>query len=333
MKMVKLPLRISLANLPTKIEKLDRLSQELGGPQIYIKRDDQTGSEISGNKIRKLEYVIKEALAQNCDYLITCGGIQSNHARATAAVAARLGLGVCLVLRSDGKETLEGNYLLDRLLGARIQFITSDDYSKRRMEIMEEIKDQLTQQGYHPYIIPEGASNGIGTFGYFTAMEEILEQERQMGINFDAIALAVGSGGTYSGMFLANKLLGHGTKILGINVCDTALYFQDRIMNILNDSLSYIDQRLSYAKNEIEIIDGYVGKGYAQSSKEELAFIHWFAKLEGIILDPVYTGKGMFGLVNEIKKGNMKAYKNILYIHTGGLFGLFPKKELFFNEE
>ncbi|MDF2546804.1 MAG: pyridoxal phosphate-dependent enzyme D-cysteine desulfhydrase family [Anaerosolibacter sp.] len=330
--MVKLPSRISLANLPTRIEKLDRLSKELGGPQIYIKRDDQTGSEISGNKIRKLEYVIKEALEQKCDYLITCGGIQSNHARATAAAAAKLGLGASLVLRSGGDDPLEGNYLLDRLFGAEIRFITPEDYRERRMEIMEEVKDRLVQQGYTPYIIPEGASNGIGTFGYYTAMEEILEQERQMGVAFDAIGLAVGSGGTYSGMFLANKMLGHRTKILGINVCDTADYFRDRISNILNDSLRHIDKKLDYSKNEIEIIDGYVGKGYAQSTREELAFIHWFAKLEGIILDPVYTGKGMYGLVNEIRKGNMQAYNNILYIHTGGLFGLFPKKDLFFNE-
>ncbi|MBB6217886.1 D-cysteine desulfhydrase [Anaerosolibacter carboniphilus] len=329
--MIKIPKRIRLANLPTRIEKLDRLSKELGGPQIFIKRDDQTGSEISGNKIRKLEYVIQEALEQNCDYLITCGGIQSNHARATAAAAARLGLGSCLVLRSSGNDSLEGNYFLDKLLGADIEFITPEDYKERRMEIMEEIKARLVQQGHRPYIIPEGASNGIGTFGYYTGMEEILEQEKQMGIIFDAIVLAVGSGGTYSGMFLANKLLGHETKIFGVNVCDDASYFKDRIYDILQDSFRYIDKTIDFSKDEISIIDGYVGKGYALSTVEELEFIHWLAKLEGIILDPVYTGKGMYGLVNEIKKGKMVGYENILFIHTGGIFGLFPKKDLFFE--
>jgi len=329
--MIKLPARIHLANLPTRIERLDRLSKELGGPQIFIKRDDQTGSEISGNKIRKLEYVIQEALDQGCDYLITCGGIQSNHARATAAAAARLGLSSCLVLRSNGDDALEGNYFLNKVLGADIEFISPDDYKERRMEIMEDIKARLIKEGYRPYIIPEGASNGIGTFGYYTAMEEILEQEKQMGIKFDAIVLPVGSGGTYSGMVLANKLLGHGTTIFGINICDNAPYFQDRIHGILQDSFNYIDKTIDFSKDEIKIIDGYVGDGYAQSRPDELEFIHKLAKLEGVILDHVYTGKAMYGLVNEIKKGNIKDYNNILFIHTGGIFGLFSKKDLFFR--
>ena len=329
--MAKLPKRINLANLPTKIEKLDRLSKELGGPQIFIKRDDHTGTEISGNKIRKLEYVIQEALDQGCDYLITCGGIQSNHARATAAAAAKLGLASCVVLRGSENDSLEGNYFLDKVLGADIVFITPEDYKEKRMEIMEGIKARLTKKGHKPYIIPEGASNGIGTFGYYTAMEEILEQEKQLGVKFDAIVLSVGSGGTYGGMFLGNKLLGNDANIFGVNICDNAPYFQDRISDILQESFSYIDNKIDFSKDEIKIIDGYVGEGYAISRPEELEFIRKFAKLEGIILDPVYTGKAMYGLVNEIKKGNFKEYKNILFIHTGGLFGLFSKKDLFFK--
>lgn len=329
--MIKLPKRIHLANLPTKIEKLSRISKELGGPEIFIKRDDHTGSEISGNKIRKLEYAIQEALDQGCDYLITCGGIQSNHARATAAAAAKLGLGSCLVLRSNGDDHLEGNYFLDKVLGADIVFITPEDYKDKRIEIMEGIKDRLTEKGHRPYIIPEGASNGIGTYGYYTAMEEIIEQEKQMGIKFDAIVLAVGSGGTYGGMFLANKLLNHGTDIYGINICDDAQYFKERISGLLKESLNYIDTKIDFSQDEIKIIDGYVGNGYAESRTEELEFIHQFAKLEGVILDPVYTGKAMYGLVNEIKKGSLKDYKNILFIHTGGIFGLFSKKDIFFS--
>lgn len=327
--MLQLPSRLSLANLPTRIDKLERLTKELAGPQIFIKRDDQTGSEISGNKVRKLEYVIQEALEQECDYLITCGGIQSNHARATAAIAAKLGLGSSLVLRSSGGDPLEGNYFLDKLLGADIKFISYDDYKYRRMEIMEDIKLNLMKTGHKGYIIPEGGSCGIGTFGYYTAMEEILQQEREMGVSFDAIVLAVGSGGTYSGMFLANKLLGVNKKIYGVNVCDNAEYFKEGIFNILRQSLSYINKPLNFIKDEISIIDGYVGKGYAQSTSEELEFIHWLARLEGVILDPVYTGKAMYGLVNEIKMGNMKSFNNILFIHTGGIFGIFPSKEQF----
>src|SRR5690554_5327345 len=196
---------ISLANLPTKIEKLEKLSKELGH-EIYIKRDDQTGSEITGNKIRKLEYAVQEALDKGCDYLITCGGIQSNHARATAAVAAKLGLGAYLVLRGSEDNELEGNYFFDKLLGAKIRFVASEEYSNNRMEIMEEIKAKLEKEGYKPYIIPEGASNGVGSLGYCNAMEEILRQEKEIGIKFDAIAVTVGSGGTYAGLYYANHV-------------------------------------------------------------------------------------------------------------------------------
>lgn len=327
--MINIPNRIEIANLPTKIEKLERLSNKLGGSNIYIKRDDQTGSEISGNKVRKLEFAVKEAIDMGCDLLITCGGIQSNHARATAAVAAKLGISSCLVLRSNGEEEIEGNYFLDKVLGAEIRFITPDEYREKRMEIMKAVKAELSAQGYKPYIIPEGASNGIGTFGYFKAMEEIAQQEKELGVNFDAIVVAVGSGGTYGGLFLANKIMGYDKYIYGVNVCDDEEYFKKQIEKVINESLSYINKPITFTKEEIKIIDGYVGRGYALSRSEEIEFIHELSKLEGVILDPVYTGKAMYGLVNEIQKGNLKNHNNILFIHTGGLYGLFPKKELF----
>ncbi|MCT4595672.1 MAG: D-cysteine desulfhydrase family protein [Anaeromicrobium sp.] len=327
--MMKLPAKIEIANLPTKIEKLDRLSKSLEGHEIYIKRDDQTGTEIAGNKVRKLEYSVKEALNQGCDYLITCGGVQSNHARATAAVAAKLGIKSFLVLRNKGEKKVEGNCFLDQVLGAQLRFITADEYSNHRMDIMKEIKAELDRKGHKAYIIPEGASNGIGTFGYYNAMEEILKQEEEMGIKFDAIVMAVGSGGTYAGLFYGNKINENSAKIFGVNVCDDAQHFKEAIENILHESFQYTDQPIEFTKEEINIIDGYVGKGYALSRPEELKFIHELAKLEGVILDPVYTGKAMYGLVEEIKKGNLKDYKNILFIHTGGLFGLFPKQDQF----
>lgn len=327
--MIKIPERIQLANLPTKIEKLERLSQELGGPEIYVKRDDQTGSEISGNKVRKLEYSVKEARKSGCDYLITCGGLQSNHCRATVAVAVKLGMKCFLVLRGSENAQPEGNLLIDRLLGADIQFITADEYSNQRTEIMEAIKNELSHKGFKPYIIPEGASNGIGSFGYYTAMEEIISQEKESGIDFDCILLATGSGGTYAGLWLANKLLNHSADIFGINVGGDALYFKTRIQEILYESIKYLDINMTVSKDEINMIDGYVGRGYALSRPEELKFIHKLAKLEGLILDPVYTGKAMYGLTKEIKKGTFKNYKNILFIHTGGLFGLFPQGNLF----
>lgn len=315
-----IPKSISIANLPTKIEKLERLSKELN-KNIYIKRDDETGAEISGNKIRKLEFSVKEALNQNADYLITCGGIQSNHARATAAVAAKLGLGSYLVLRGKEDNDIEGNYFLDKILGANIKFVTANEYKNSRSEIMEDIKANLEKEGHKAYIIPEGASNGIGSFGYYKAMEEILKQEKEMGIKFDAIVMAVGSGGTYAGLYYGNYINNNSATIYGINVCDNKNFFQNKVLELIEEMANYTNEKIDIKKETINIIDGYVGLGYALSRVEEIEFIHSLAKTEGVILDPVYTGKAMYGLVQEIKKGELANHNNILFIHTGGLYG------------
>lgn len=329
--MIKIPEKINIANLPTRIEKLEKLSEKLGGPNIYIKRDDQTGIETSGNKVRKLEFSVKEAIDRGCDTLITCGGIQSNHCRATAAIAAKLSLKSCLVLKGSSDEEVDGNLFLDKLLGAEIHFITPEEYKNRRMEIMKEIKSSMEGKGFKPYIIPEGASNGIGGFGYYKTMEEIIDQEKELGVHFDGIVVATGSGGTYSGLLLASKILNHSGRIYGVNVCDDEEYFKSKIHEILNESINYLNIDLNFSKDEIHIMDGYVGKGYALSRKEELEFISDFAKMEGIVVDPVYTGKAMYGLTEEIKKGSFSECKNLLFIHTGGIFGIFPGKKLFKN--
>lgn len=315
-----MPRFIEFANLPTKIEKLERLSKRLGA-EIYIKRDDQTGIEVSGNKIRKLEFAVKEALDQGADYLITCGGVQSNHARATAAVAAKLGIGAYIVLRGDNDSDLEGNYFLDKILGAKIRFVTPEEYSNERTKIMEDIKSDLEKQGHKGYIIPEGASNGIGSFGYYKALEEILVQEKELGIRFDAIVTTVGSGGTYVGLYYGNYINNNEGIIYGINICDDAEHFKNVIKELLEEMSEYTNEEIEVDKDEIDILDGYAGRGYGLSTPEEIEFIHDLAKLEGIILDPVYTGKAMYGLVEEIKKGRFAKHKNILFIHTGGIFG------------
>lgn len=321
--------KLKLGNFPTRIERLEKFSTMVKG-HVYIKRDDQTGTEFSGNKIRKLEYSINEAINNDCDTLITCGGIQSNHARATAAAGIKLGLKSVLVLRSDEKPELEGNYLIDKIIGADVRIISSEDYRERRQEIMENILKELEAKGRKGYIIPEGASNGIGTFGYLACFKEILEQEKEHGIIFDTIVTAVGSGGTFAGLYLGNKLTDSGKKIVGINVCDTAEYFKERVSEILQEVKTYIpNTEFEISKDDMCIIDGYVGDGYAVSRTEELDFICDFAEAEGIILDPVYTGKAMRGLYTEIKKGTFKDSKNILFIHTGGLFGLFSKRNQF----
>lgn len=327
--MITIPERIILANLPTKIEKLERISAQLQGPSIYIKRDDQTGTELSGNKIRKLEYCIREAIDQGCDTLITCGGIQSNHCRATAAAAAKLGLKAIVVLRGHDPDTYEGNLLLDHLLGAEVRWISSEDYRDHRMDIMHTIADEVSAKGQQAYVIPEGASSGIGAFGYFSALQEIVQQEQKLGISFDAVIVAVGSGGTHGGLLLAQQLLPTSHRIIGINVCDDEDYFIKAITTVIEESAHYLDQSVTIPTEAIEIIDGYVGKGYAQSQPQELQCIKDLASLEGVILDPVYTGKAFYGLVEEIRKGTFQDLQNILFIHTGGLYGLFPHSESF----
>ena len=323
--------KINIANLPTKIEKLEKISAELG-VNIFFKRDDQTGSEVSGNKVRKLEYSIKEAMDQGCDTLITCGGIQSNHARSTAAAAIKAGLSSVLVLRTNEEPEVDGNYFVDRLLGADIRFITSDEYSNSRQEIMENIVKELEKDGRKGYIIPEGASNGVGSLGYINFVKEVLEFEEKTDVVFDTIVVAVGSGGTYAGIHMGNDIYLDGKRrVVGFNVCDTAEFFKEKVKEIIKESKEYLNEKdLKKVKSEnMDIIDGYVGEGYALSTEEELNFIWDLAKKEGVILDPVYTGKAMFGLHNEIKKGSFKNSKNILFVHTGGLFGLFPKKNQF----
>lgn len=321
--------KLNLANFPTKIEKLEKISKD-SGVNIYLKRDDQTGSEISGNKIRKLEYSIYEAIENGCDTLITCGGIQSNHARATAAAGIKLGMRAILVLRSDETPELEGNYFLDKVIGADVRIISSDDYRERRAEIMKEIKAESDAEGHKAYIIPEGASNGIGSLGYYSAMEEIKEQEKELGIKFDRIVAAVGSGGTYAGLCMGNAEFFNGEKkITGFNVCDDAEFFKKRSEEIIEEAQKYLDKSIIVKAEDMDIIDGYVEIGYAQSRPEELEFIQKTAKKEGVIFDPVYTGKAMYGMMNEIEKGTFAKGENILFIHTGGLFGIFSKRDQF----
>lgn len=320
--------KLNMANLPTKIQKLERLSAELN-KNIWIKRDDQTGSEFSGNKIRKLEYALSEAINFGCDTIITCGGIQSNHCRATAVASVMLGLKPVLLLRVSETPSIEGNYFIDKLLGADVRFCTPDEYRNSRGEIMNSIAKEYEKDGHKAYVIPEGASYGLGCMGYYNCMEEIVEQEKEMGVKFDTVVVATGSGGTYAGLHLANKINGYDKEVIGFAVCDNNEYFTDVVCSIGKDAIPFIGKPYVIKKEEIHFNDKYVGIGYALSTQEELSFINKIAKMEALILDPVYTGKAMKGLYEEIKSGNLQDSENILFIHTGGLFGLFPKQKDF----
>jgi D-cysteine desulfhydrase len=299
-----------------------------GGPTLYIKRDDLTGCGVSGNKVRKLEFSVAEALNQGADTLITCGGIQSNHARATAVVAARMGLKPFLVLRGPVDSEVDGNLLLDRLVDAEIEFITKEAYAEVD-DLMEKVAARLRERGQRPYIIPEGASNEVGYFGYIRAAEEIAKQTDRMHLNLDAVIVATGSGGTLGGLILGQRFLGLSALPIGINVCDTAETFQDRILPVLQSMNDQFDWQMQFSAEEIQLIDGYVGEGYALSRPEELELIREVARTEGIFLDPVYTGKTMFGIRDQIQKGRFKKGENVLFIHTGGIYGIFPQRQLF----
>lgn len=333
--------KLVLANLPTKIQRMNRWSDECG-KNIFVKRDDQTGSEWSGNKIRKLEFAAQEAQERGCDLLITCGGIQSNHCRATVSVATYLGMKSAVLLRISEEPPVEGNYFLDRLLGADVRFCTRDEYRYHRGEIMQEMADAYAAQGYKPYIIPEGASFGVGTLGYYYAMKEIVAQEQEMGVRFDTVVVATGSGGTLAGLQLSNLVNHYGKRVIGVCVCDDEAYFQEIAARISCDALPYLVEQgeidevqaamwhASLKPSDFELFEEYVGIGYALSRPEELEHIKRLARLEATVFDPVYTGKATYGMVNELKEGGrLRSSENILFIHTGGLFGLFPISRTF----
>jgi D-cysteine desulfhydrase len=321
------PKRAELARLPTPIHILEKMSRLLGGPELYVKRDDLTGIGLSGNKIRKLEYLLADAREQGADTLITCGGIQSNHARATAVAAVHNGMRAVLVLRGESDTPYDGNVLLDRLVNAEIRLVTSEEYRQRIGQIMWGVAEELRGKGRRPYIIPEGGSNSLGVWGYIRAAYEIKEQLEEMGEKINTIVTAVGSGGSYAGLSIGRKMAGLPTRIVGFNVCETAEHFQDLIGRLAAETVERYRLQIQLKDNQIDIIDGYVGRGYALSRPEELELIRAVAREEGIFLDPVYTGKAFLGLADQIRLGRFGPGQKVLFLHTGGIFGLFtPEK-------
>ena len=321
------PPRVDLANTPTPLMHLPRTSDQLG-VEFLIKRDDMTGAELSGNKIRKLEFLIAQALEQGCDTVITGGGEQSNHCRATALAATRMGLASVVCLRVDNKSQpppTRGNILLDRLAGAEIVWIDHDDWA-RQQEIYEEQAEALRARGRKPYIIPEGGSNAVGSWGYIRCAEELATQLAALSPAKTTIVYACGSGGTGAGLVLGSKLYDFetlGVKVAGINVCDDAPYFVDRIAKICRDFAEQFPGVATASAADIKIIDGYVGAGYAKSQPEELACLRAMARREAVILDPVYTGKAFYGITRELAKDPGCFGKRVVFVHTGGIFGLF----------
>lgn len=316
--------RISIAHLPTPLEMLPRLTAHLGGPQLWVKRDDQTGLATGGNKARKLEFLVAEALAQGADTLVTCGAAQSNHARQTAAAAARFGLACTLVLRGEPPPQAQGNLLLDQLLGAEIAWAGADDLMAR----LEETADALRSRGRRPYVVPYGGSNPVGVCGYVAAMEELLAQAAQIGTRFDHIVLASSSGGTQAGLMVAARALGYRGRIMGISVDLPAEPLRRRMAELAAATADHLGLLLSFTPEDFAVEDGYLGGGYGAIGDLEREAIRLLARTEGLLLDPIYTGRAFGGLIDLIRRGMFSPQECVLFWHTGGVAGLFARPTL-----
>jgi len=320
------PRKIDLACTPTPLQYMARASQEWGGGhRLWIKRDDLTGSLLSGNKVRKLEFIAAHALDNGYDTLITCGGLQSNHCRATALVGAQLGLKVHLILRGDEPGEKDGNYLLDHLAGAQVNCYPARTYFKELDTLFRQAQDDYARNGHKALAIPTGGSNGIGVWGYIAACEELVSDFVAAGISQAHIITASGSGGTQAGLTVGAALHNLPATVWGVNVCDDEQYFLDKVNTDLEDWHSCYPSAPE-CDIQARVLDGYVGPGYGEAETETFDLIARLARMEGIVLDPVYTGKAFQGMVSEIARGTFDGVRDIVFMHTGGTFGVFPQR-------
>ncbi len=309
--------RYPLAHLPTPIEILPSLSQYFGGTQIYIKRDDLTGLGIGGNKTRKLEYLLADALKQGCKTLMSTGAVQSNHCRQVAAAAAKAGLECILVLSGDEPAERQGNLLLDYLSGAKTIFVTRPERDAELQKAFE----KAVADGKKPYLIPYGGSSAIGALGYLEAMHELKEQ----GFDPDWIIFASSSGGTHAGMALGARLYGLKAKVLGIGIDNLNINFSSTIAELANETARQLGLDIHMTSDAILLNEDYCQTGYGKLQPAEIEAIKLFASKDGILLDPVYTGRAAAGMVDLFKKGFFKPEDQILFWHTGGTPALFAE--------
>ena len=317
--------RYPLAHLPTPLELLKAVSKFLGGPRLLIKRDDQTGLAPGGNKTRKLEFLLADALAQGADMVITAGAAQSNHCRQTAAAAASAGLVCHLVLggqRPEPGQPLNGNLLLDEILGAKIHWAGQE----RRDDRLAEVARQLRAQGYHPYVIPYGGSNAVGATGYVRAMEELAAQLAASGQRVDHIVFASSSGGTQAGLMVGAKVTGFAGQVLGIRIDKNDPRegpFDGAVLKLAQATAARVRLNTPITAQDCVIDANYTGGGYGVVGKLEREAIDLMARYEGILLDPVYTGRAFGALVDLVCRKKFTRTETILFWHTGGAPALF----------
>ncbi|MGQ0570831.1 MAG: D-cysteine desulfhydrase family protein [Armatimonadota bacterium] len=321
MQLGRLP-RLKLAALPTPLEEAPSLSAYLGGPRIMFKRDDITGLAFGGNKVRKIEYLMGEAVDRGCDVVLTVGAVQSNHARVTAAAARRLGLDAIVVLHGEEPAQRQGNLLLDAIFGADIRLVnTDDDYVL--MGVVEDIARDLRRQGRTPYTIPRGGATGLGAAAFVNAGLELLDQLNNRGIRADAVVHASTSGGTQAGLYTALKVTQSGINVMGVSAGPSRDVVTSRVKGLIQELISLMGLDWRPHPDDIVVTDEYVGERYGAPTPACLDAIRLAARTEGILLDPVYTGKAMAGLIDMVRRGQFAPDQTVIFWHTGGQPALF----------
>lgn len=323
--------RIRLTNLPTACNKMSNITKMLGGPDLYIKRDDVMELAHGGNKTRKLEYGLAEALNNGAKAVVTQGGLQSNHVRQTVSGAAKVGLEAHVILSNPVPEMKEqlmgsGNYLMDQLMGAHI-YVAEDG----RAPVVEKVLDDLNTAGKKPYNIPAGASNGIGSLGYVNAGRELINQWNEMGIKPSHVIHATGSCGTQAGLLMGLRYFGNTTtKVVGISVGGPAAPILKRLRQVLNETSDLMGVSHDFVKDkELIMKDQYYGKAYGYPTDEGIEALKLVAAQEGVLLDPVYTSKAMSGMLDMIKNGHLENAKDVVFLHTGGAPAIHPYADYF----
>lgn len=307
--------RIKLAHLPTPIESLTRLSEVLEGPQILVKRDDQTGLAFGGNKTRKLEYLLADAQVSGAELLITGGAVQSNHCRQTAAAANKMGFNSVLVLVGERPENVSGNLLLNRFLGAGI--VWAGD--KQRDLVLRQTYEKSLREGKKPYLIPYGGSNVLGASAYTFAMQEMLDQNEDV----DWVVFASSSGGTQAGLVVGAQMFGYQGSLLGISIDEQAGELKKRVATLAGETAQFLGIDGSFSGDQVLVNDDYLGDGYGIMGEAEVEALQLFSRYEGLFLDPVYTGRAAAGMIDLIRKGFFSAEERVLFWHTGGTPALF----------
>lgn len=314
--------RVPLGFFPTPLQEASRLSATIAGPKLWIKRDDLTGFGMGGNKIRGLEFLLADALAQGADTLVTGAGPQSNAVRATAAVAAHAGLAMHVVYWGNPPSQVEGNYRLVRVLGARVHFTGDTDRASVDTHI-EVIAAKLRRDGRHPYVIPRGGACVLGTLGYVRAAYELAEQCAERGIVPDAVVLATGSCGTHAGMLAGIHMLGLPWRVEGFTVSRPVADVRAKVHHLAQSALQRLGMTGSIPESRVIVHDGFIGPGYGIPTPEAAKAIRFVARSEGIFLDPTYTGKAMAGLMAFVRAGRYRRDETLIFLHTGGEPALF----------